>query len=83
MRVTHYHATVYYAAAGSSHSKDCPFTQAQADEVGGVLEPDGLNINLAVKLCEKWTRRGNHSDIRYSYSLRVEDQLKALDKSPS
>ena len=45
------------------------FTQEQANEVGGILETDGLDIVLAKKLCENWTRRSNHSDIRYSYSI--------------
>ena len=64
-----YQATVYYSSTGSSHTKLYSFTQAQAAEVGGVLESDGLDIILAQKLCEKWTRRGNHGDIRYSYSI--------------
>lgn len=80
MRVTHYHASVYHSSTGSSSAKDYPFTQVQADEVGGVLVPDGLDTILAAKLCEKWTRRGNHGDIVYRYSLRIEDQLAALDK---
>jgi hypothetical protein len=68
-RVLKYEATVYYSSTGSSMTKQYPFTQAQADEVGGVLESDGLNILLAKKLCEKWTQRGQHGDIRYSYRI--------------
>ena len=68
-RVLKYEATVYYASTGSSHTKQYAFTQAQADEVGAVLETDGINIIAAQKLCEKWTRRGNRSDIRYSYRI--------------
>lgn len=68
-RVLKYEATVYYGSTGSSHTKLYPFTQAQADSVGGVLESDGLDIVLAQKLCEHWTRRGNHTDIRYSYRI--------------
>ena len=68
-RVRKYEATVYYGSTGSSMTKQYAFTQAQADEVGGVLEIDGLDIILAKKLCEKWTRRGQHTDIRYSYRI--------------
>jgi hypothetical protein len=45
------------------------FNQAQADEVGGVLEHDGLDIVLAHKLCEKWTRMGRYKYIQYSYRI--------------
>ena len=68
-RVLKYEATVYYGSTGSSMTRQYAFTQEQADEVGGVLETDGLSIVLAKKLCEKWTRRGNHGDIRYSYNI--------------
>lgn len=68
-RVLKYECTVHYTSTGSSHTKLYPFTEAQANECGGVLETDGLNIVLAQKLCEKWTRRGQHSDIRYNYRI--------------
>jgi hypothetical protein len=68
-RVKSYEATAYYTSTGSSNTSIHKFTQAQADDVGGVLETDGLNIILAPKLCDKWTRRGNHTSIRYSYRI--------------
>ena len=68
-RVARYEATVYYSSTGSSHTKLYPFTQAQADEVGAVLETDGINIVAAQQLCEKWTKRGTHGDIRYTYRI--------------
>jgi len=68
-RVTEYEGTVYYSSTGSSHTKMYPFTKEHADAIGGVLEPDGLNIELAQKLCDKWTKRGNRGDIRYTYRL--------------
>lgn len=68
-RVRMYEATVYYRSTGSSSTRQYPFTQAQADEVGGVLETDGLSVVLAQKLCDRWTRRGQHGDIRYSYRI--------------
>jgi hypothetical protein len=66
---THYEATVYYRSSGSSHTKLYPFTQAQAFEVGGVLEPDGLAREYAEKLITRWNARGRCGDIRYSYRL--------------
>lgn len=80
-RVLKYEATVYYDSTGSSHTRLYAFTQAQADEVGGILESDGLNIVLAQKLCEKWTRRGQHGDIRYSYRIPFTKRLEMVDKS--
>ncbi len=68
-RVKKYEGTVYYSSTGSSQTKLYEFTQEHADTVGGVLEEDGLNIVLAEKLCEKWNRRGQHVDIRYTYRI--------------
>jgi hypothetical protein len=68
-RVNKYEATVYHSSTCSSHTKLRPFTQAQADEVGAVLETDGINIVAAQRLCEKWTKRGSRGDIRYSYRV--------------
>lgn len=79
-RVLKYEATVYYKSTGSSHTKLYPFTQTQANEIGAVLETDGLSLEAAISLCDRWTRRGNHIDIKYSYRVpftsiksRVED----------
>lgn len=68
-RVLKYEATVYYTSTGSSHTAMYPFTQEQADEVGAVLETDGIGILSAKRLCELWTKRGQHADIRYSYRI--------------
>lgn len=69
-RVLKYEATIYHTSTGHSHTQLYSFTQPQADEVGAILESDGLNIVLAKKLCEKWTKRGmQHDDIRYSYTI--------------
>ena len=73
--VKHYEGTVYYTSTGSSSTRKYSFTQEQASEVGGVLEPHGLDIVLASKLCAQWTRRGQHKSIRYSYNLCVEELL--------
>lgn len=52
------------------------FTQIQADEVGAVLHPTGLNIISAEKLCAKWTREGSafrsDFDIKFSYKVYKE-----------
>lgn len=45
--------------------------EAHAKEAGTVFEPDGIDIISAKKLCEKWTRRGTHSSIRYSYRIPI------------
>lgn len=68
-RVLQYEGTVYYPSTRSSHTKLYPFTQEQANEVGTVLETDGIPLLLAIKLCEQWTRRGQHESIRYSYRI--------------
>lgn len=78
-RVTHYVGRAYYTSTGSAHEKEYPFTQEQANEVGAVLEAEGLNYEAARLLCERWTKRGNHTSIRYSYSLRTEDWLRNHD----
>jgi hypothetical protein len=46
-----------------------PFTQRQANEVGGVVHDDGLDIVLARALCEKWTRIGSKGNITFEYRL--------------
>jgi len=68
-KVREYSASVYYGSTGSSSSYTYKFTQAQANEVGAILESGGLNIKSAQRLCDKWTKRGNHGDIRYTYRL--------------
>lgn len=70
-RVAKYQCTVYHDSTGSSHTGTYSFTQDQAQEVGGVLTPDGLDIRLAGRLCERWTRQGRHQGIRYTYSIPV------------
>jgi hypothetical protein len=45
------------------------FTIHQADSVGAILHPDGINLTAAMKLCDRWTRRHNHADIQYSYKV--------------
>ena len=66
-RVLKYEVTVQTTTG--THISLKQFTQTQADEIGGVLESDGLDIVLAKKLCDMWTRRGKHSDITYSYRI--------------
>jgi len=68
-RVLKYECTVHYASTGSSHTGLYPFNQTQADTVGAVLEPDGISIEAAKRLVEKWNRGGNREDIRYVYSI--------------
>lgn len=67
--VKNYECTVYYTSTGSSHTKEYPFTEAHAREMNTVLEPNGIPLWAAGKLCEQWNRRSKHSSIRYSYRL--------------
>ena len=68
-RVLWYQGTVFYTSTGYSHTAMYPFTQGQANEVGAILETDGIPIQAAIKLCEMWTKRGQHEGIRYSYRI--------------
>lgn len=43
------------------------FTQTQADEVGAVLEPDGINQGMALILVGKWNTR----IIQTGYAYRI------------
>jgi hypothetical protein len=67
MRVKTYTASVYYKSTGSSMTKEYPFTEEHANEANAVLEVDGLNIEAARKLCNKWTRLGSRGDVIYRY----------------
>lgn len=65
-RVKDYKVT--YEDGGSSLQ---PFTEAQAKDYGTVLETDGIAIDAAVRMVEKWnakaTLQGN--TLRYSIPL--------------
>lgn len=54
-------------------SELCPFTEAQAAEIGAVLESDGLPIIHAIRLCQKWNNAAmqypTSNNIQYSYSI--------------
>lgn len=67
-RVLKYHCRIVYED-GSVFEKDYPFTQAQADEVGAVLETDGIAIKSAIRLIEMWNRRGDRGSIKYRYGI--------------
>lgn len=51
-------------------SETLEFTQTQADEVGGVVEPDGLNAGLAMVLIGKWNTRIMQTG--YTYRATIE-----------
>lgn len=68
-KVDKYEATAYYTSTGSSHTKLYAFSEAQAAEIGAVLEEDGIDIVAAQRLCEKWTKRGQHTSIHYTYRI--------------
>lgn len=64
-RVLNYEATVVYED-GSTHTKTYPFTDAQVYEIGSVLEPDGISLNSAWRLIDRWNQRGRG---RYRYDI--------------
>ena len=72
-RVAKYKRTITNIATNKSRGELVPFTNQQAMEMGAVLEPDGLDITAAIKLCEKWNRTAEQSSkngkFRLSYSI--------------
>ena len=48
-----------------------PFTEAQAADLGTVLEAGGLNIDAAFRLVERWNAQANlqRNEMRYSILL--------------
>lgn len=61
-RVSKYRRITTNLTTGEVISELCPFTEGHADECGAVLEPDGVAIESAIKLCKKW----NATSKRYS-----------------
>lgn len=47
------------------------FTQAQANEVGAVLEPDGINQGMALILVGKWNTRIIQTG--YAYRINIKE----------
>ena len=67
-RVATYKRTIINPT-GLESAETCYFSQAQADEIGAVLESDGISIKAAIRLCEMWTKRGNFGQIKYIYTI--------------
>jgi hypothetical protein len=65
MRIKTYFRTVT-PEVGQPYTKECPFTEAHANQIGGVLTPEGLHQRSAEKLMAHWNRQLPDS---YSYSL--------------
>jgi hypothetical protein len=75
MRVMQYHARSVYED-GSVLDQDYPFTEAQADAIGAVFEPDGISYKVAQRLVDGWNREASrHQPRRYYYSLTAEDRI--------
>lgn len=68
-RVRKYEATVYYRSTGSSHTREYAFTEAHAREDGVCFEPDGLDLEVAKRLCARWSQQGDRGAIRYTYRV--------------
>lgn len=74
-RVQKYECTVHYTSTGSSHTKQYAFTEAQAAEIGTVLQKDGIAILAALSLCERWTKRGQGDSVQYRYRIPLVEYL--------
>ena len=72
-RVSQYERTTSNIQTGHCFVELLPFTQIQALEVGSALEPDGLSIKAAQRLCAKWNYRGRQGPLRYSYQVVFEE----------
>lgn len=46
-----------------------PFTEAQAGEYGTVLEKDGVAIDAAVRMVDKWNTRAKLQGNKLRYSI--------------
>jgi len=68
-RVNQYERITTNTEKGTCFVEILPFTEVQALEAGSVLEPDGLSVEAAKRLCAKWTDLGKHGSLRYSYQV--------------
>ncbi len=67
---THYEVTTYYVNTGRSRTTRHRFTEENAEEIGARLNSDGSLYRMdAERLCERWTQRGQHRSIRYTYRV--------------
>jgi hypothetical protein len=70
MRIKTYFRT-HTPEVGVPYTVECPFTETQTNQIGGVLTPEGLHLRSADKLVERWNRMAPDS---YSYSLFPPDK---------
>jgi len=71
-RVNKYKRLVTNLTTGELISELCPFTEVHANECGAVLEPDGIAIESAIKLCKKWngmSKRYGSPDFEVAYTI--------------
>lgn len=73
-KVQQYIRTVRNVSTGDSYTEVETFTQVQASEFGAVVEPDGLNVVAAQRLCDHWTKLGSYGSIQYSYAPHYADE---------
>ena len=71
-RVKQYECEIHNKQTDARHVRICEFTYVQVESVGGILHEDGVDVNFAQALCDRWTQWGNHDNIRYTY--RILDQ---------
>ncbi len=66
-RVDMYRVITTYAN-GVTHNREDSFTQAQADQVGAVLD-NGIHVRYAIKLIDMWNRQGSSGPIKHQYNI--------------
>jgi len=71
-RIKEYQRTIFHPKDGLTTDL-CQFTEEQVTAIGAVLEPDGLSIIDAIRLCQKWNNavmsHPTRSGVLYSYSI--------------
>lgn len=53
------------------YEEECDFDEMHAKAANTVLEKDGISLEAAERLIEKWNRIGNYGDVIYSYTLVI------------
>lgn len=69
-RVKRYEATTTHLSTGSANTGSYPFLESHFSEVGLEYSEEGMPLEAAKKLIEKWNRKGcRHSPIIYRYRI--------------
>jgi hypothetical protein len=68
-RVLKYVAITRDASDGSVATKKLPFLSEHAAEAGVTLETDGIPIEAAKALIEKWNKRPENGPVQHTYRI--------------